>query len=62
MAMPALQLTYQQVENDIVCPVVYRRAVESSAFARIAAALRSVDTPETNDREAVESLHGSASG
>jgi predicted PurR-regulated permease PerM len=37
--MLVLQLIYQQVENYIIYPIVYRRAVELSAFTTIAAVL-----------------------
>jgi predicted PurR-regulated permease PerM len=39
VAMLVIQLIYQQVENYIVYPVVYRRAVELSPFTTIAAVL-----------------------
>jgi predicted PurR-regulated permease PerM len=39
LAMVVIQLIYQQVENYIVYPVVYRRAVELSAFTTIVAVL-----------------------
>jgi predicted PurR-regulated permease PerM len=39
LAMLVIQLIYQQVENYIVYPIVYRRAVELSAFTTIAAVL-----------------------
>jgi predicted PurR-regulated permease PerM len=39
LAMLVIQLIYQQVENYIVYPVVYRRAVELSAFTTIVAVL-----------------------
>ena len=37
--MLVVQLIYQQVENYIVYPIVYRRAVELSAFTTIVAVL-----------------------
>jgi predicted PurR-regulated permease PerM len=37
--MLALQLVYQQVENYIIYPIVYRRAVELSAFTTIVSVL-----------------------
>jgi predicted PurR-regulated permease PerM len=37
--MAIIQLVYQQVENYIIYPVVYRRAVELSAFTTIVAVL-----------------------
>jgi predicted PurR-regulated permease PerM len=37
--MLVLQLIYQQVENYIVYPIVYRRAVELSGFTTIVAVL-----------------------
>jgi predicted PurR-regulated permease PerM len=37
--MLVIQLIYQQVENYIVYPIVYRRAVELTAFTTIAAVL-----------------------
>jgi predicted PurR-regulated permease PerM len=39
IAMAVIQLIYQQVENYIVYPIVYRRAVELSAFTTIVAVL-----------------------
>src|SRR3954453_5618749 len=39
IAMVVIQLIYQQVENYIVYPVVYRRAVELSGFTTIVAVL-----------------------
>ena len=37
--MAIIQLIYQQVENYIVYPIVYRQAVELSAFTTIVAVL-----------------------
>ena len=37
--MAIIQIIYQQVENYIVYPIVYRRAVELSAFTTIVAVL-----------------------
>ncbi len=39
VAMLVIQLIYQQIENYIVYPIVYRRAVELSAFTTIVAVL-----------------------
>jgi predicted PurR-regulated permease PerM len=39
IAMAIIQIIYQQVENYIVYPIVYRRAVELSAFTTIVAVL-----------------------
>jgi predicted PurR-regulated permease PerM len=39
IAMVAIQLVYQQLENYVVYPVVYRRAVELSGFTTIVAVL-----------------------
>lgn len=39
IGMLVIQLVYQQVENYIVYPIVYRRAVELSAFTTIVAVL-----------------------
>ena len=39
IAMLVIQLIYQQVENYIVYPIVYRKAVELSAFTTIVAVL-----------------------
>jgi predicted PurR-regulated permease PerM len=39
LAMLVIQLIYQQVENYIVYPIVYRQAVELSAFTTIVAVL-----------------------
>ena len=39
VAMLVIQLIYQQVENYVVYPIVYRRAVELSAFTTIVAVL-----------------------
>jgi predicted PurR-regulated permease PerM len=39
IAMLVIQLVYQQVENYIVYPIVYRRAVELSGFTTIVAVL-----------------------
>jgi len=39
IGMLVIQLMYQQVENYIVYPIVYRRAVELSAFTTIVAVL-----------------------
>jgi predicted PurR-regulated permease PerM len=39
LIMLALQLIYQQVENYIIYPIVYRRAVELSAFTTIVSVL-----------------------
>jgi predicted PurR-regulated permease PerM len=39
IAMLVIQLVYQQVENYVVYPIVYRRAVELSAFTTIVAVL-----------------------
>jgi predicted PurR-regulated permease PerM len=39
IAMALIQLVYQQVENYIVYPIVYRRAVELSGFTTIVAVL-----------------------
>src|SRR5215211_2640565 len=39
VAMAVIQLIYQQVENYIVYPIVYRRAVELSGFTTIVAVL-----------------------
>jgi predicted PurR-regulated permease PerM len=39
IAMAVIQLIYQQVENYIVYPIVYRRAVELSGFTTIVAVL-----------------------
>jgi predicted PurR-regulated permease PerM len=39
IAMAVIQLIYQQVENYIVYPIVYRRQVELSAFTTIVAVL-----------------------
>jgi predicted PurR-regulated permease PerM len=39
VAMGVIQLIYQQIENYIVYPIVYRRAVELSAFTTIVAVL-----------------------
>jgi predicted PurR-regulated permease PerM len=39
LAMVVIQLVYQQVENYVVYPIVYRRAVELSGFTTIAAVL-----------------------
>jgi predicted PurR-regulated permease PerM len=39
IAMLIIQLIYQQVENYIVYPIVYRRAVELSAFTTVVAVL-----------------------
>jgi predicted PurR-regulated permease PerM len=37
--MLVIQLVYQQVENYIIYPIVYRRAVELTGFTTIAAVL-----------------------
>ena len=37
--MLVIQLIYQQLENYVVYPIVYRRAVELSAFTTIVAVL-----------------------
>ena len=37
--MAVIQLVYQQVENYIIYPIVYRQAVELSAFTTIVAVL-----------------------
>jgi predicted PurR-regulated permease PerM len=39
LGMLVIQLVYQQVENYVVYPIVYRRAVELSAFTTIVAVL-----------------------
>ena len=39
IAMAIIQLIYQQVENYIVYPIVYRQAVELSPFTTIVAVL-----------------------
>ena len=39
IAMAVIQLIYQQLENYVVYPLVYRRAVELSAFTTIVAVL-----------------------
>ncbi|HEY6759000.1 MAG TPA: AI-2E family transporter [Baekduia sp.] len=39
VAMAVIQLIYQQLENYVVYPIVYRRAVELSAFTTIVAVL-----------------------
>jgi predicted PurR-regulated permease PerM len=39
LGMLVIQLIYQQVENYVVYPIVYRRAVELSAFTTIVAVL-----------------------
>jgi predicted PurR-regulated permease PerM len=39
IAMAVIQIIYQQVENYIVYPIVYRRAVELSGFTTIVAVL-----------------------
>jgi predicted PurR-regulated permease PerM len=39
LGMVVIQLVYQQVENYVVYPVVYRRAVELSAFTTIVAVM-----------------------
>jgi predicted PurR-regulated permease PerM len=39
VAMVIIQLIYQQVENYIVYPIVYRQAVELSGFTTIVAVL-----------------------
>ena len=39
IAMAIIQLIYQQLENYVVYPLVYRRAVELSAFTTIVAVL-----------------------
>jgi predicted PurR-regulated permease PerM len=39
IVMLVLQLIYQQVENYIIYPIVYRRAVELTAFTTIVAVL-----------------------
>ena len=39
LAMLVIQLVYQQVENYVVYPIVYRRAVELTAFTTIVAVL-----------------------
>ena len=39
IAMAIIQLIYQQLENYVVYPIVYRRAVELSAFTTIVAVL-----------------------
>jgi predicted PurR-regulated permease PerM len=39
IAMVAIQLVYQQVENYVVYPIVYRRAVELTGFTTIVAVL-----------------------
>jgi predicted PurR-regulated permease PerM len=39
VAMAVIQLIYQQVENYVVYPIVYRRAVELSGFTTIVAVL-----------------------
>jgi predicted PurR-regulated permease PerM len=39
VAMAIIQLIYQQLENYVVYPIVYRRAVELSAFTTIVAVL-----------------------
>ena len=39
IAMVAIQLVYQQLENYVVYPIVYRRAVELSGFTTIVAVL-----------------------
>jgi predicted PurR-regulated permease PerM len=39
IAMLVIQLVYQQLENYVVYPIVYRRAVELSAFTTIAAVM-----------------------
>ncbi len=39
VVMLAIQLIYQQVENYVVYPIVYRQAVELSAFTTIAAVM-----------------------
>jgi predicted PurR-regulated permease PerM len=39
IGMLVIQLVYQQVENDVVSPIVHRRAVELSALTTIAAVL-----------------------
>jgi predicted PurR-regulated permease PerM len=39
VAMLVIQLVYQQLENYVVYPIVYRRAVELSAFTTIVAVL-----------------------
>ena len=40
--MAVIQLIYQQVENYIIYPIVYRRAVELSPFTTIAAVIKTV--------------------
>jgi predicted PurR-regulated permease PerM len=39
IAMAIIQLVYQQLENYVVYPIVYRRAVELSGFTTIVAVL-----------------------
>jgi predicted PurR-regulated permease PerM len=39
IAMAIIQIVYQQLENYVVYPVVYRRAVELSPFTTIVAVL-----------------------
>lgn len=39
IAMLVIQLVYQQIENYVVYPIVYRRAVELSAFTTIVAVM-----------------------
>jgi predicted PurR-regulated permease PerM len=39
ITMAVIQLIYQQVENYVVYPLVYRRAVSLSAFTTIVAVL-----------------------
>ena len=39
LGMLVIQLIYQQVENYVVYPIVYRRAVELSGFTTIVAVL-----------------------
>jgi predicted PurR-regulated permease PerM len=39
IAMVAIQLVYQQLENYVVYPIVYRRAVELTGFTTIVAVL-----------------------
>ncbi len=39
VAMAVIQLIYQQIENYIIYPIVYRQAVELSPFTTIVAVL-----------------------
>ena len=56
--MLVIQLVYQQVENYVIYPIVYRRAVELTGFTTIAAVLIFGLAPRRRRRDPGRAVRG----